>query len=115
MKVTHADLMRLAGLSALVAGLCYVVVGLVHPANVAASVTTTRWQAVHAIAFAMSFFGLLGLAGLYARQAVKAGWLGLIGFTLLSLWMVFIMGFSFVEAFVLPHLATSAPLFVADW
>ena len=51
----------------------------------------------------MSFFGVLGLAGLYARQAMKAGWLGLAGFVLLSLWMVLIMGFSFVEAFILPQ------------
>ena len=46
----------------------------------------------------MSFFGVLGLAGLYARQAIKAGWLGLVGYILLSLWLVLIMGFSFVEA-----------------
>jgi hypothetical protein len=63
----------------------------------------------------MSFFGVLGLVGLYARQAVKAGWLGFVGFVLLSLWMVLIMGFSFVEAFVLPHFATASPSFVDAW
>jgi hypothetical protein len=115
MKVTHADLIRWAGLSALIAGLCYVFVGIFHPANVPASVTTTRWETVHVIACAMSFFGVLGLAGLYARQAVKVGWLGLVGFVMLSLWMVVIMGFSFVEAFILPHLARVTPAFVAGW
>jgi hypothetical protein len=115
MKITHANLFRLAGLSAVLAGLCYVLVGIFHPANVPASVTTTRWEAVHVIACAMSFFGVLGLAGLYARQAVKAGWLGLVGFILLSLWMVVIMGFSFVEAFILPHLATVTPALVDSW
>lgn len=115
MKITHADLFRLAGLSALLAGLCYVFVGIFHPANVPASVTTTRWETVHVIACAMSFFGVLGLAGLYARQAVKAGLLGLVGFILLSLWMVVIMGFSFVEAFILPHLATATPALVDSW
>ena len=34
---------------------------------------------------------------------MKAGWLGLVGFVLLSVWFVLIMGFSFVEAFLLPH------------
>jgi hypothetical protein len=58
---------------------------------------------------------VLGLAGLYARQAVKSGWLGLVGFVMLSLWFVLIMGFSFVEAFVLPHLATVTPSFVEGW
>jgi hypothetical protein len=114
-KRTHANLIRLAGLSAVLAGVCYVLVGVFHPANAAASVTTTRWAFVHVLACAMSFFGLLGLAGLYARQALRAGWLGLAGYLLLSLWFVLIMGFSFVEAFVLPHLATTAPAFVEGW
>lgn len=114
-KFTPATLMRLSGLSALVAGICYVLVGIFHPANVPSSVTTTRWEIVHIIACAMSFFGLLGMAGLYARQARKTGWLGLVGYILLSLWLVVIMGFSFVEAFVLPHLATASPGFVQSW
>ena len=109
MKITNANLIRLAGLSALIAGACYVLVGIFHPANVASSVTTTRWEIVHVLACAMSFFGVLGLAGLYARQAVKTGWLGLVGYLLLSVWMVLIMGFSFVEAFILPHVATTSP------
>jgi hypothetical protein len=115
MKITHANLIRLAGFAALLAGVCYVVVGVFHPANAPASVTTTRWQTVHVIACAMSCFGVLGLAGLYARQAVKTGWLGLVGFVLLSLWMVLIMGFSFVEAFILPHIATTTPSLVQAW
>jgi hypothetical protein len=115
MKITHATLIRLAGLSALLAGLCYVFVGVFHPANALASVTTTRWKIVHVVACAMSVFGVLGLAGLYARQAVKAGLLGLVGFVLLTLWMVLIMGFSFVEAFILPHFATVSPSFIEGW
>jgi hypothetical protein len=118
MKVTNANLIRLAGLSALLAGVCYVLVGIFHPPNVASSVTSTRWQIVHVLACAVSFFGLLGLVGLYARQAVKSGWLGLaglIGYILFSLWLVLIMGFSFVEAFILPHVATTTPTFVQAW
>jgi len=107
--------MRWAGLSALLAGLCYLLVGIFHPANVPASVTTTRWEIVHIVACAMSFFGLLGLAGLYARQATRAGWLGLAGYVLLSLWFVVVMGFSFVEAFILPHVATASPGLVQAW
>jgi len=115
MKITNANLIRLAGLSALIAGICYMLVGIFHPANVPSSVTTTRWEIVHVLACAMSFFGVLGLAGLYARQAVKTGWLGLVGYILLSFWMVLIMGFSFVEAFILPHVATALPTFVQAW
>lgn len=115
MKISSADLIRLAGLSALIGGACYVFVGVFHPANVAASVTTTRWAIVHVVACAMSFFVLLGLAGIYARQAVRSGWLGLLGYVLLSLWCVLIMGFSFVEAFILPHVATATPSLVDGW
>ena len=115
MKMTSANLIRLAGLSALIGGVCYVLVGVFHPPNVPASVFSTRWETVHVIACAMSFFALLGLAGIYARQAVKAGWLGLIGFVLLSFWFVLIMGFSFVEAFILPHPGTVTPAFIVGW
>ena len=115
MKTTNANLLRLAGLSALISGLCYVLVGIIHPANVPASVSSASWGAVHVVACAMSFFGVLGLAGIYARQASKAGWLGLVGYVLLTFWMVLIMGFSFVEAFVLPQIASVTPAFVDGW
>jgi hypothetical protein len=114
-KRTNVDLIGLAGLSAVLAGACYVLVGVFHPPNVFASATTTRWEIVHVIACAMCFFGILGLTGLYARQAAKAGWMGLVGYLMLSLWFVIIMGFSFVEAFVLPHLASVSPAFVHGW
>ncbi len=115
MKPTTSNLIRLAGLSALLGGACYVFVGLFHPPNVPASVSTTRWAVVHVVACAMCFFSLLGITGIYARQAKRAGWLGLAGYLLFSLWFVLIMGFSFVEAFILPRLTTSQPAFVAGW
>ena len=115
MKITASNLTRWAGLAAMLAGICYVIVGIFHPANIPASVTTTRWVIVHIFACAMCFFGLLGMPGLYARQAEKSGWLGLIGYILLSLWLVMIMGFSFVEAFILPHVATALPASVEAW
>ena len=115
MKITNENLIRLAGLSALIAGICYVLVGILHPANLPSSVTTTRWEIVHVLACAMSFFGVLGLVGLYARQALKVGWLGLAGYILLTLWMVMIAGFSFVEAFILPHVATALPSLGQAW
>ncbi len=115
MKISTYSLLRLAGLCAIVAGSCYVLVGVFHPPNLASSVTSTRWQIVHVLACAVSFFGVLGMAGLYARQAVKSGWLGLTGYLLFSLWLVLIMGFSFVEAFVLPRVAATNPSFVQSW
>ena len=115
MKTTASNLIRWAGLSAMTAGICYMLVGVFHPANVASSVITTQWVVVHYLACAMCFFGVLGMAGLYARQVKESGWLGLVGFVLLSLWFVLVMGFTFVEAFILPHVATAVPAFVEGW
>ncbi len=83
--MSTSNLLRLAGLSALLGGSCYVLVGAFHPANVAASVTGTRWAVVHVLACATSFFGVLGLSGVHARQATKTGWLGLVGMVLFGL------------------------------
>ena len=71
------------------------------------------WVNVHIFATALGFFGLFGMAGLYARQVEESGWLGLAGFLLFSAWMTLVGGFSFVEAFILPRLATESPAFVA--
>ena len=111
MKPTASKLIRWAGLSTLVAGICFVVLGLLHPPNILSSVTTTRWTIVHSLALAMSVFGLLGMMGLYARQVKEAGWLGLAGFLLLSLWLMLVLPFTFFEVFLLPLLATEAPTF----
>jgi hypothetical protein len=113
--MTASTLMRLAGLSAMVAGLCFIVIGMFHPLNVPAAVTTATWFYVHIFATALGFFGLFGMAGLYARQVEKSGWLGLAGFILFTLWMTLVTGFSFVEAFIMPSLAVGAPKFIEGW
>src|SRR5919202_2570912 len=115
MKMTTSTLMRLAGLSAMAAGLCFIVIGMFHPVNVPSSVTTATWVNVHIFAFALGFFGLFGMAGLYARQVEESGMLGLAGFLLFTVWMTLVCGFSFVEAFILPKLATESPAFIAGW
>ena len=113
-KITASTLLRLAGLSAIVAGLSIIIIGMFHPLNIPSSVTTATWVNVHIFATALGFFGLFGMAGLYARQVEESGWLGLIGFLLFSAWMTLVCGFSFVEAFIEPRLVTESPAFVAS-
>ena len=113
-KITASTLMRLAGLSAIVAGLSIIIIGMFHPLNIPSSVTTATWVNVHIFATALGFFGLFGMAGLYARQVEESGWLGLIGFLLFSAWMTLVCGFSFVEAFIEPRLVTESPAFIAS-
>ena len=112
MNITATNLIRWTGLSAMVAGICYVIVGIFHPLNILSSVLTSRWVIVHIFACAMSFFGLFGMVGLYVRQVEKSGWLGLVGFVLFSLWLALIGGFTFVEVFILPPLARETPYLV---
>ena len=114
-RISTAALMRLAGFAAMLAGVGIVIMGLFHPANESAYVTTPAWIIVHIFATSLGYFGVLGLAGLYARQVEKAGWLGLIGFLLFSAWLALVGMLSFVEAALLPQLASEFPPFVAGF
>lgn len=113
--ITTTTLYRLAGISAVAAGLCLIVMGMFHPVNVPASITTPAWVNVHYVAAAMGFLGLLGMVGLYARQAEKSGWLGLAGFVVFSLWLGLMLPFTFIEAFILPRLVSASPAFVESF
>lgn len=115
MKMTASKLIRWAGLSAMAAGIIFVVIQPIHPLDVLASVTTDQWVIIQSLKTAMGLFGLLGLAGLYARQVNEAGWLCLAGYLLFSLFFAHTIAFAFTEAFVLPLLATEAPTFVESF
>jgi hypothetical protein len=107
-----SNLIRWAGLSAMGAGILFIAIQAIHPLDVLSSVSTARWAIVHYLGIAMAFFGLLGLVGLYARQVEEAGWLGLAGYLLFSLFWALTTAFQFVEAFISPVLPTEAPKFV---
>ncbi len=113
-KITASTLMRLAGVSAIAAGVCFLMIGMFHPVNEPSEVNAA-WVNVHIFATALGFFGLFGMAGLYARQVEESGWLGLAGFLLFTIWMTLVCGFSFVEAFILPQLASASPAYVAGF
>lgn len=104
--------MRCAGLSAVLARVGFIIVGLFHPVNILSSVVTDTWVNVHIVAVLMSVFGAIGITGLYVRQLERSGWLALLGFLMLNIWFVLVMCFSFVESFILPALATALPVFV---
>jgi hypothetical protein len=113
MKITRSGLIRWAGLAAMGTGILYIAIQAIHPLDVLSSVTTTRWAVVHYLSLVMDLLGLLGIAGIYARQAEKSGWLGLAGYLLFGLFWALDVAFHFIEAFVEPAMATEAPKFVA--
>jgi len=113
MKITTSGLIRWAGLAAMGTGILYIAIQAIHPLDVLSSVITTRWAVVHYVSLVMDLLGLLGIAGIYARQAEKSGWLGLAGYLLFGLFWALDVAFHFIEAFVEPAMATEAPKFVA--
>ncbi|MBB6734154.1 hypothetical protein [Cohnella zeiphila] len=102
-------LFRFAGAAAKLSGILFVVIQTIHPLDILSSVHTDRWAIVHFLGVAMCFCGLLGMTGIYARQAAETGWLGLIGYLALSLFYALTMAFQFVEALISPTLATESP------
>ncbi|WP_225228782.1 hypothetical protein [Bacillus sp. PS06] len=111
-KGTGENLIRWTGVFAILAGIFYIVIQFIHPADQLSSVNTNRWLAVAALTMAMSLFSFVGILGIYIRQVKETNWLGLIGFVTFSLFWLISMTFSFIEAFVLPLLINDAPQFV---
>jgi hypothetical protein len=112
METMGSKLTRWAGLSAVVAGVIFAGIQPIHPPDVVASVTTGAWAAITTAKTAMCLLFLLGITGIYARQANNAGWLGLAGFLILACSWTFQTAFVFAEAYILPPLAAEAPKFV---
>ena len=112
MKTPASNLMRWAGLSAVVGGSLFIVMQAIHPPDTLAAVTTGGWALVHYVGVAMCLLNLLGIAGIYARQVKESGWLGLAGFLLFSLMWALTAAFQFAEGLIVPLLATDAPKFV---
>jgi len=112
MKITAANLIRWAGLAAMGAGILFIVIQAIHPLDIFPSVTTTQWAITHYLGVAMCLLGLFGMTGLYARQVEEAGWLGLAGYLLFSLFYALSLAFQFTEAFISPVVAGVARPFV---
>jgi hypothetical protein len=85
-----STLLRLSGLALMVALALVIVGGLLHPQSErlvdTVGSTTSLSHALFALAFALV---LLGLPGLYAAQADRAGVLGLLGFVLMMLFSAY--------------------------
>jgi len=112
MKITGSKMIRVAGLAAMGAGILYITIQAIHPPDVLSSVTTAQWAITHYLSIVMDLLAMLGIAGLYARQVEKSGWLGLAGYLLFSGFWAFSVALHFIEAFISPVVANIAPKFV---
>lgn len=112
MKITSSNVIRWAGLAAMGAGILYITIQAIHPLDVFSSVTTARWAIVHYLSIVMDLLAMLGIAGIFARQVEKSGWLGLAGYLLFSGFWALSVALHFIEAFISPVVANVAPKFV---
>jgi hypothetical protein len=96
------------------AGLIFIGVQINHPHLDASSITTANVLVRDCLKVLMAVLALVGIAGMYLSQVRKMGVLGLVGYALLSVGYLLIMGTVFAAAFVLPSIAESNPAYVND-
>lgn len=115
MKITTSGLIRSTGLAAVLAGAIFAGIQPIHPPDVLDSVTTGTWAIIISLKLAMCLLFLIGIAGLYIRQVDRAGWVGLVGFLLLTVSFWLQTAFVFAELFILPIVAASTPAFIDSY
>jgi hypothetical protein len=114
MTVTTTNLIRAAGLSAVVGGLLFIAVQIKHPLLDATFITTTEYAVRETMKIFMAVLSLIGITGIYLRQVRQAGVLGLIGYVVLGVGYLGLLSTQIVAVFVLPSLAASQPGYVND-
>jgi len=112
MTVTSSRLSKAAGLAAIAAGTLYVAIQPIHPEETVTAVAGTRWVVVAAMTMTMAVLALVGISGVYLRQAREAGVLGLVAYAMFGLFYLLVVAHSFAEIFILPELADVSPRFV---
>lgn len=115
MSITTSGLTRGAAVAAALAGLAYIAVQFVHPADVVASLSTQQWQFVHVLSFVQAVLALAGITGIYLRQVRQFGVLGLAAYLMFSIFFILQASFTFAEAFVVPLFVTAAPQVSVDF
>lgn len=111
--MSSSNLIRMAGLAALLGGVLLVVASFLDLANQGSApsefLLTGRYIFQQALYLLSNTLLLIGLVGLYARQSEAAGVLGLVGFLVAFVGTVLLAGFSWTGVFIAPGLASAAP------
>lgn len=112
--MSSATLYRASGLALLLGALLFIIGNVLSTVLFPGNSTPTQLSsALYVSVSVLSFIGgsllLLGLPGIVARQAARAGWLGLVGFILTILGGLLFTSFTVVSFLILPWLAVIAP------
>jgi hypothetical protein len=112
--ITSSTLTRVAAIAAVVAGLAYIVIQPIHPADEIASLSTQAWVNVHILSLTEAVLALVGITGIYLRQVRQFGVLGLIAYLMFGAFFVLQSAFNFAEAFIAPLIAKQDPQLAVD-
>lgn len=108
--MTATKLLRWSGLASILAGVLYAIATVLHPAGEdVPAILSAAWIPAHAIGWVANLLLLLGLIGLYGRQAEKTGWLGLLGFVLAFLGVTVESGGNYGSVTLMPDFAATVP------
>jgi hypothetical protein len=107
-----AAVLRASGLANVLAGLAVALFMIEHPWGrfVGAEVGgLPQWQLAHSLHFLGAVLAILGLFGLAARQAMRLGPAGWLGFALAVAGTAMFVGTGMITAFIWPMLARQLP------
>lgn len=112
--MSGSNRLRWSGLAALVGSVLTGIVNVVEFVTFgemagSGAITTSTWGLVHVLFLVGIALMLLGLVGLYARQAEQARALGLIAFLIAFAGTFLVGGLIWAEAFLAPAVAGAAP------
>ncbi len=105
--MSTSSLIRWSGLALVLGGLLVAAHLLSHPDTQVAGAhlaMSSGWSISHSLHFYGAIFVLLGVVGLYARQADRAGGLGVIGFVLALIGAGLYVGTGMITAYIWPLL-----------
>ena len=114
MTITTNRITAVAGLCAAAAGAIFIGVQIGHPHLDSTSIQTTEMAVRGAFKVLMAVLSLVGITGMYLSQVRRNGALGLVGFVVLAIGYLCIMGTAYASAFVLPTVAGIDPAYVDD-
>lgn len=105
---------KLAGISAILAGLLFSLIQFIHPEDSLQAITTTRWEITHILSALFPILALLGITGIYTKQIKQSGKLGFAGYLMLVGAFSLMLCFGFYEAIIAPVIAAEAPALASD-
>ena len=111
--MSSVTLSRASGLALLLGAALFIVGSLL---SLAGAPLTPLWLVATGVWMSGMVLVLLGLPGIVARQAARAGWLGFVGFLLTFLGWFLLTGFFVVDDLIMsPWLDALAPHVYAQW